>query len=85
MKTSTSINSRLDEMQAAILRVKLSHIEAEICQRRRIALAYAKGITTGAAEPDITRDHYGTARPSCIHLCMLYARLAQCITGIFGR
>lgn len=39
------VNSRLDEMQAAMLRVKLQHLDAEIQRRKEIALAYAKGIT----------------------------------------
>ncbi|UTF50094.1 DegT/DnrJ/EryC1/StrS family aminotransferase [Desulfomicrobium sp. ZS1] len=33
-------NSRLDEMQAAILRVKLKHIEFEIQERRKVARIY---------------------------------------------
>lgn len=39
------VNSRLDEMQAALLRVKLRYQNAEIKRRREIALAYAQGIT----------------------------------------
>jgi dTDP-4-amino-4,6-dideoxygalactose transaminase len=39
------VNSRLDEMQAAMLRVKLQHLDTETKRRKEIALAYAKGIT----------------------------------------
>ncbi|MDV5860886.1 DegT/DnrJ/EryC1/StrS family aminotransferase [Pseudomonas mendocina] len=39
------VNSRLDEMQAAMLRVKLQHLDTETQRRKEIALAYAKGIT----------------------------------------
>ncbi len=38
------LNSRLDEMQAAFLRVKLQYIDAETEVRQKIALAYAQGI-----------------------------------------
>lgn len=41
-------NSRLDEIQAAALRVKLHHLETEITQRRGIARAYQTGITNKA-------------------------------------
>ncbi len=37
-------NSRLDEMQAALLRVKLSHMEELLANRRKIAEAYLSGI-----------------------------------------
>lgn len=39
------VNSRLDEIQAAMLSVKLKHLDAETNRRKEIALAYAKGIT----------------------------------------
>lgn len=37
-------NSRLDEMQAALLRVKLKYLDAENAKRREIAAVYAGGI-----------------------------------------
>jgi len=43
------INSRLDEMQAALLRVKLRGLDAEIEQRREVANAYLENIK----HPDI--------------------------------
>lgn len=38
------VNSRLDEMQAALLRVKLQHLESEIQRRCKIAETYITGI-----------------------------------------
>ena len=42
------VNSRLDEIQAAMLNVKLSHLDAEITHRRKVANAYLKGINNKA-------------------------------------
>jgi dTDP-4-amino-4,6-dideoxygalactose transaminase len=39
------MNSRLDEMQAALLRVKLQHLDTDTLVRQQIAVAYARGIT----------------------------------------
>lgn len=39
------LNSRLDEIQAAILDVKLTNLENENAQRRKISLAYRENIT----------------------------------------
>ena len=44
------INSRLDEMQAALLRVKLKYIDIETQRRRQIAAAYHAGISNKAIE-----------------------------------
>lgn len=38
-------NSRLDEIQAAMLRVKLSYLDDHTRRRQEIAVAYARGIT----------------------------------------
>ncbi len=38
------LNSRLDEMQAALLRVKLQHLDTETHIRKKIAVSYAQGI-----------------------------------------
>ena len=40
----TGVNSRLDELQAAVLRVRLTMLEAENQRRREIAAAYDKGL-----------------------------------------
>ena len=38
------VNSRLDELQAAMLRVKLTHLPEETARRQKISLAYRLGI-----------------------------------------
>ncbi len=54
------LNSRLDEMQAALLRVKLQHLDAETRVRQQIAVAYAQGIQNPLVrlpiDPDRTVD-----------------------------
>ncbi len=44
------VNSRLDEIQAAMLSVKLHHLDTEITHRRKVAQAYLQGINN----PEIT-------------------------------
>lgn len=43
--TYQGVNSRLDEIQAAMLRVKLKNLDAETRCRREVAVAYTQGIT----------------------------------------
>ncbi|HWQ21197.1 MAG TPA: DegT/DnrJ/EryC1/StrS family aminotransferase, partial [Clostridia bacterium] len=38
------VNSRLDELQAAVLRVKLRHVDSWIAHKRSLALAYDEGL-----------------------------------------
>lgn len=42
------VNSRLDELQAALLRVKLRNLDDETAHRRSVASAYLKGISNPA-------------------------------------
>ncbi len=44
------VNSRLDELQAAILRVKLRHLDAETEKRREVAKRYSEGISNPAIQ-----------------------------------
>ncbi len=55
------VNSRLDEMQAGFLRIKLSHMPELIANRNHIADRYIKGITNSKVElPKIA--------PGCNHI-----------------
>jgi dTDP-4-amino-4,6-dideoxygalactose transaminase len=57
--------SRLDELQAALLRVKLAHLDAWIAARRRIAARYDRGLAgTGVACP--------VERPPARHVYHVY-------------
>jgi dTDP-4-amino-4,6-dideoxygalactose transaminase len=59
-------NSRLDELQAAILRVKLRHLEAGNARRRHLAALYAESL---AGLPEVTLP---TEAPRAHHVYHLY-------------
>jgi dTDP-4-amino-4,6-dideoxygalactose transaminase len=52
----TGINSRLDEVQAAVLRVKLLTLDAGNARRREIAAAYDEALAGTAMTPPRRRD-----------------------------
>ena len=62
------VNSRLDEIQAAILRVKLAHLDAQNARRQRIAAAYDAALRGTTLAPPARRQ--GTA-----HVFHLYVLL----------
>ena len=61
-------NSRLDELQAAILRVKLPHLDAWNAARRRHAHAYA----AACARSGLTSIGWPQERAGCEHVYHLY-------------
>lgn len=59
------VNSRLDELQAAVLRVKLHHLEAENQHRRALAAAYDAALRrTNLTLPTVAAD--------CLHVYHQY-------------
>lgn len=49
------VNSRLDELQAAVLRVKLRHLDAGNARRRDIATRYMAGLAGAVETPVVAR------------------------------
>lgn len=58
------VNSRLDELHAALLRVKLKHLDADNQRRREIASRYARGIK----HPAIVLPLVGAGNESVWHV-----------------
>ena len=61
------VNSRLDEMQAAILRVKLRHLDNEIAARRTVAKAYIEHIDN----PNIILPNWHNEESHVFHLFVI--------------
>lgn len=61
------VNSRLDEMQAAILRVKLRHLDNEIVARRTVAKAYIEHIDN----PNIILPNWHNEESHVFHLFVI--------------
>lgn len=49
------VNSRMDEMQAAMLRVKMKYLNAETIRRKEIAMEYANKISNSAVAQPISQ------------------------------
>jgi dTDP-4-amino-4,6-dideoxygalactose transaminase len=64
ISSEVGVNSRLDEVQAAILRVKLRYLDAQNERRRTIAAAYTQALPLNVAAPAI--------RPDAGHVFHLY-------------
>nr|WP_276556359.1 DegT/DnrJ/EryC1/StrS family aminotransferase [Pseudomonas peradeniyensis] len=58
------VNSRLDEIQAAMLSVKLVHLDREIVARRKVATAYLEGIDN----PGVRLPHLNAPEQHVWHL-----------------
>jgi dTDP-4-amino-4,6-dideoxygalactose transaminase len=59
-------NCRLDELQAAILRVKLKHLDGWNAQRRRLASGYYKGLKGSGVKVPVERP--GTTHVYCSYV-----------------
>ncbi len=53
------VNSRLDEVQAAILRVRLTHLDAANARRGEIAARYDEALANGPCTPPVRRPDAG--------------------------
>jgi dTDP-4-amino-4,6-dideoxygalactose transaminase len=56
---TVGVNSRLDEVQAAILRVRLTHLDAANARRGEIAARYDAALAQGPYQPPVRRAEAG--------------------------
>ncbi len=64
------LNSRLDEMQAALLRVKLRHLDADNERRREVAARYSEEISN----PHVILPYCGDTSHSVFHIYPIRCR-----------
>ena len=62
---AVGVNSRLDELQAAILRVKLQHLDAQNARRQAIAAAYDAALRGASLAPPARRGGVGHVSILC--------------------
>ena len=66
------VNSRLDEIQAAMLRVKLKYLDADSSRRKEIAIAYAQGIKNSAIrQPILANSNIDSLESHVFHLYVI--------------
>lgn len=76
------VNSRLDEIQAAILRVKLKCLDTDTARRKAIALSYAQGIDNPAISQPIPADSTLASLESHVfHLYVVRTEQRQALQG----
>lgn len=74
------VNSRLDEMQAAMLSVKLKHLDPDTARRKAIALAYAQGINNPAiAQPISSDSSLASLQSHVFHLYVVRTKQRQAL------
>ena len=74
------VNSRLDEIQAALLTVKLKHLDADTARRKAIALAYAQGINNPViAQPISSGSSLASLESHVFHLYVIRTQQRQAL------
>jgi dTDP-4-amino-4,6-dideoxygalactose transaminase len=73
------LNTRIDELQAAVLRVKLPHLDAENARRRRLAGQYAAALAHTTLELPVTRDSVAHVFHQYVVQCERRDALGACL------
>ena len=60
------VNSRLDELQAALLMVKLKYMEKITSHKRELASVYLQNLKTDFIKPQVHADHFDVYHIFCI-------------------
>lgn len=74
------VNSRLDEIQAAMLSIKLKHLVAATARRQEIAISYAKGIRNPAIRHPIdSKSTLASLENHVFHLYVIRSRQREAL------